>query len=203
MRSKFSHFVIFNSDSSSQKLNDDSFAPPQWRWLLNLGIGFLVCGLIAIALPQFVTSALNILFGILLLLIGLATAMYAYRVRHYSHDRWPSFTSLAFVMFGFMLILFPKVGALSITLIIAIFFLFIGIGKISLAQLVHSHSSRKWILLSGLIDLVLSFLIFFNLGNTADWLIGLLLGISLILQGWWNIRLALSLRKSYAHQFEA
>ena len=203
MRSRLSHFISLHSSVVNDGAANTGFAPSQWRWLLNLGIGFLVSGMIAIALPQLVTSTLNVLFGVLLLLIGIATAYYAYQVRFMSYDRWPSLTSLTLIVCGLLLIVFPKFGAISITLIIAIFFIFTGLGKLTLAQLIRPHTTRLWIFFSGFIDLCLSFLIFFNLNNTADWLLGLLLGISLIVQGLWNIRLSLLIRKASEHNFDA
>ena len=193
MSSHFSHFAFINSNPD--RLKDQELNPVNWHWLFNLGLAFLLSGLLAIAMPQLVTTALNLVLGAILLFIGLISSLYAYQVSAFSKDYWPLFTAISLLVTGFLLLLFPKVGALSLTLIIAIFFIFSGVGKIALAQLVSPHSSRHWIMLSGLVDLGLSFFIFFNLVDTADWFLGVLLGISLILQGLWNIRLARVMQK--------
>ncbi|MBT8140812.1 MAG: hypothetical protein HKN88_09015 [Gammaproteobacteria bacterium] len=198
MRSRFSHFIILDKALASEHLVDSGIASPPWRWLLNLGIAFVVSGLVAIAIPQFVTYALNTIFGVLLFIIGISTAAYALWSRSFSHDFWPWLSSAIFILCGVLLIFNPKIGAVSITLIIALFLLISGIGKIGMAGIVRPDKTWNWIFVSGVIDLVLCTLIFMNMNQVSAWLLGILLGISLCVQGLWHIRLALNLRKRFA-----
>jgi uncharacterized membrane protein HdeD (DUF308 family) len=54
----------------------------------------------------------------------------------------------------------------------------------------------SWLLISGLMDLVIAFLIVAGLPGSAEWAIGLLVGINLILGGASLIGMALAARKS-------
>ena len=144
---------------------------------------------------NFVTLALNVLLGFIVLIIGFLSAYYAMSARPYSDDRWPAVSSVVLIICGLLLFFNPVIGAVSLTLIIATFFIFTGLGKLALAEIIRPNTTWNWILISGLVDIGLSFLIFFNLVEVSNNLLGILLGISFLVQGWWNIRLALNLRK--------
>ncbi len=194
--------MILNNSSRSGRILDIDVRQEQWQRLFKLGVVFLIAGILTIALSQFITSAVNVFLGVILLVTGVLSFVYAVSIRNYSQDRWPWYTAISLIIIGILLIINPTIGAISITLLLGIFFMFTGLGKLTLGQVVKNKPVSKWVLINGFIDILLSFLIFFNLQNFAAWLLGALLGISLCMQGLWNIRLAKNIQqisRQYSH----
>ena len=69
------------------------------------------------------------------------------------------------------------------TLLLIVFFTIEGISKVVFSLTIRPFPNWGWVLVSGLIGIVLSLILWANLPQTAMWLIGLLLGIELISVG--------------------
>jgi uncharacterized membrane protein HdeD (DUF308 family) len=98
---------------------------------------------------------------------------------------WSLISAVLGIIVGLLLIARPVSGAVSLTLVLIAFFLIEGITSIMFA-LEHRRDlsqSWGWMLVSGIVDVVLSALLFAGLPSTAAWAIGLLVGINLIFGG--------------------
>lgn len=86
---------------------------------------------------------------------------------------------------GLILLWWPLSGAITMTLLLAIFFLIEGIASILYARDHKRELSARWswMLISGIIDLLLAAFIFVGLPVTAVWAVGLLVGINMIFGG--------------------
>ncbi len=96
-----------------------------------------------------------------------------------------------------MLLASPLSGALSLTIVLVVFFIIEGIASIMFALDHKRELSGRWgwMLASGIVDLVLSAMIFAGLPSTAAWAIGLLVGINMVFGGMALIAIALNARK--------
>lgn len=91
--------------------------------------------------------------------------------------------ALALVL-GLILIAQPQQGVLTLTLALAIMFTIEGIASILISLDFRQHLANwGWTLLSGIIDLVLVYLIWQGWPGTAAWAIGLLVGINMLFFG--------------------
>ena len=100
-----------------------------------------------------------------------------------------------------MLLAMPLTGAFSLTIVLIAFFLIEGIATI-LFSLDHKRELSGqwgWMLVSGIVDLVLAFIIFSGLPGTAAWALGLLVGINMLFGGSALIAMALHARKAPAY----
>jgi uncharacterized membrane protein HdeD (DUF308 family) len=81
-----------------------------------------------------------------------------------------------------VLLLWPLSGALSLTLVLIVFFVIEGAASIMFALEHKRELSGRWgwMLASGIIDLILAAIIFVGLPSTAAWAIGLLVGIDMV-----------------------
>jgi uncharacterized membrane protein HdeD (DUF308 family) len=68
--------------------------------------------------------------------------------------------------------------------------------EIVLAFQLRPQSGWSWVLLSGFVSMVLGILISARAGQGAIWLLGILVGTSIILTGLWFIMLSLGIRSS-------
>jgi uncharacterized membrane protein HdeD (DUF308 family) len=89
-------------------------------------------------------------------------------------------------------------GAFSLTLLLIAFFAVEGVVSILFALEHKRELSGRWgwMLLSGIVDLVLSALILAGLPGTAAWALGLLVGINMVFGGVALIAMALHARDS-------
>jgi uncharacterized membrane protein HdeD (DUF308 family) len=167
-----------------------------WLFFLIEGLILLALGLAAIVLPPIATIAVEIIIGWLLLISGIVGVITTFRMRHVAGFWWSLVSAVLGITAGIVLLRWPLSGALSLTVILTVFFLIEGVASI-LYALEHKRelSGRwAWMLISGAVDLVLASIIFLGLPGTAAWAIGLLVGINMVFGGSAVIAMALHAR---------
>ena len=167
-----------------------------WTLFLIEGIVLVVLGLLAIIIPPIATIAVEIIIGWLLLISGIVGVITTFRMRHVAGFWWSLVSAVLGITAGIVLLRWPLSGALSLTVILTVFFLIEGVASI-LYALEHKRelSGRwAWMLISGAVDLVLASIIFLGLPGTAAWAIGLLVGINMVFGGSAVIAMALHAR---------
>jgi uncharacterized membrane protein HdeD (DUF308 family) len=167
-----------------------------WKLFLGEGTILVVLGLVAIMVPMVATVAVEILVGWLIFasgIVGLATTFY---MRRAPGLWWSLFSALIGTAAGIILLLWPLNGALSLTLILTVFLAFEGIITVMYALDHRRELSGRWgmMLISGIVDLILAGFIFSGLPGTANWAIGLMVGINLVFGGSAVIGMALHAR---------
>jgi uncharacterized membrane protein HdeD (DUF308 family) len=164
----------------------------RWGWLLGLGIALIILGIVALGDTFAVTFISVILLG--WLLIGSAIVHAVHLVRHTEvRSFWSFVTVILDVVAGVFLIARPALGALTLTLVLAAFFLASGIMRI--INVLGEHTPNKfWPMLNGIISLLLGILLWVHWPWSGLWFIGLAIGIELIFRGWTWVMVALMLR---------
>src|SRR5437773_6633069 len=99
-------------------------------WFLALGVGLLLLGILAIAVPFVATLATTLFIGWLLIVGGVAQAVHAFQNRRWAGFPWAVVSSVLYVIAGILVVANPLVGTLTLTLILAGFFLANGLVKI-------------------------------------------------------------------------
>ena len=168
----------------------------RWGWLLVLGIALIVLGTVALGDTFAVTFISVLLLG--WLLIGSAIVHVVHLARHTEvRSFWSFITVILDLVAGVFLIARPGLGALSLTLVLAAFFLASGIMRI--INVLGEHTPHKfWPLLNGIISVLLGVLLWVHWPWSGLWFIGLAIGIELIFRGWTWVVLALMLRRRLA-----
>jgi uncharacterized membrane protein HdeD (DUF308 family) len=155
----------------------------------------MVLGLLAVAMPNLATLAVEIFVGWLFLIGGIFRAVSVWHARRMLGYRWSMLSALLAVLLGLILIARPLAGALTLTMVLVAFFILEGIAAIVIAVQHHDHlRSWGWVLLSGLIDLLLAYLIWQGWPSSAGWAIGLLVGINMVFLGLSLLMTALAAR---------
>jgi uncharacterized membrane protein HdeD (DUF308 family) len=165
----------------------------RWGWLLLLGIAQIVLGTIALGDTLLVTLVSVLLLG--WLLIGSAIVHIVHLFRHTeARSFWNFATIMLDVLAGFFLIVRPAFGALTLTLVLAAFFLTSGIVRL-IAAANTGTPDRFWAVLNGIISILLGVLLFVHWPVSGLWFIGLAIGIELIFRGWAWITIAFAFRR--------
>lgn len=167
-----------------------------WQLFMAEGVLLLVLGVAAIVLPLVATVAVAFIIGWLLLMSGIVGLIATFRMRHAPGFWWSLVSAILAIAAGVVLLRWPLSGALSLTVILTIFFVIEGVASIFYALEHKRELSGRWgmMLASGVLDLVLASIIFLGLPGTATWAIGLLLGINLVFGGSAIISMALVAR---------
>jgi uncharacterized membrane protein HdeD (DUF308 family) len=188
------------NNAAVEKLRTATTAAIQghWKFFLAEGIVLLLLGIAAIVVPPVATIAVELIIGWLFLLSGLVGLFTTFSARRAPGFWWSLLSAILGLVVGIILIRWPISGAVSLKLVLTVFFLLEGVASIMYALEHRRESSGRWswMLFSGVIDLVLAGIILFGLPGTAAWAIGLLAGINLLFGGIALIAMALHARPS-------
>ena len=169
-----------------------------WKLYLAEGIALVVLGVIAILIPPIATLAVTIVLGWLFLVSGVIGLFTTFWMRQAPGFWWSLISAVLAVVVGGLLLTRPVSGALSLTIVVVVFFVIEGVASIMFALDHKRELSGRWgwMLMSGIIDLVLAALVFTGLPSTAAWAIGLLVGINMVFGGSALIAMALHARNA-------
>ena len=172
-----------------------------WMLFLVEGIILVILGLAAIIIPPIATLAVEILFGWLFLISGVAGLITTFWMRQAPGFWWSLVSAILGIAAGIVLLLWPLSGVLSLTLILIIFFVIEGIASIMFALEHKRELSGRWVwmLTSGVIDLILAAVITAGLPGSAAWAMGLLVGLNMVFGGFALIVMALHAREIAPH----
>ena len=166
-----------------------------WKLFLIQGIVLIVLGFLAVAEPNVATLAVTLFAGWLFFIAGVFRAASAWHSRSMPGFAWAMLTALLSVVLGLILILRPLAGVLTLTIVLVAFFIVEGIASI-VGAIEHRRHLRSWVwvMFSGIVDLLLAYLIWAGWPSSADWAIGLLVGINMLFFGLSLVMTALAAR---------
>ena len=171
-----------------------------WGVFLAEGIVLDLLGLAAISLPPLAGLASTLILGWILIVAGIAGLLSTSRSRQAPGFGWSLLSAAAALIAGLLLVWNPLAGLVTLTYVLAAYFLVDGVFAVVMA-LAHRRefSGRwEWMLLNGIIDLILAAIILSGMPGDVAWVLGLLVGIDLVFGGMSLIMMALASRKSGA-----
>ncbi|MGL3109723.1 MULTISPECIES: HdeD family acid-resistance protein [unclassified Bradyrhizobium] len=169
-----------------------------WKAFLFEGILLAVLGIAALILPPLASLATAIFLGWMFLISGIGGLIVTYWARSTPGFWWSLISAALAVLAGGILLARPIQAVLTLTIVLGAYFLAEGVATIMYA-LEHRRelSSRwSWLLIAGLVDIAISFMVIAGLPSSAEWAIGVLVGINLLFGGATLIGMALAARKS-------
>ncbi|MGA7713858.1 MAG: HdeD family acid-resistance protein [Rhizomicrobium sp.] len=168
-----------------------------WRLFLFQGLVTLALGIFAVALPVAATIAVDIFIGWLFLVCGIVGLFAIFSTRNIPAFTWNLVTAALSTAIGILLIWHPVAGAQSLTILLTVLFLVEGVFQIatSIAYRDVVRESWGWMLTSGIADLVLVVIIILGWPMTANWALGLLVGVNLITSGFAVVMVAIAGRR--------
>ncbi len=169
-----------------------------WKAFLFEGIVLAVLGLAAMIVPPLASLAVTIFLGWMFLISGIAGLVVTFWARQMPGFWWSLISAALAVLAGLVLLARPMQGVLTLTIVVGAYFLAEGVATIMYALEHRRELSGRWswLLVAGLMDLLISFLIIAGLPGSAEWAIGLLVGINLVIGGASLVGMALAARNS-------
>jgi uncharacterized membrane protein HdeD (DUF308 family) len=171
-----------NASKSSSKFNP-SFL---------ISILLIIFGIVAILLPTVSTIVAETWIALILASSGIAKLIYAFQSRQNGGFVWKLLLSLLYIATGVYLFIAPLSGVLTLTLLLGSFLLTEGVFELILASQLRPQKNWGWVLTNGIVTLGLGGLVWAQWPTDAPWLIGTILGASIISTGISRLTLSLN-----------
>jgi len=153
-------------------------------FLIFLGILTVIFGVVAIGSPMITGVAVSVFVGFLLLASGVAQIIHALKSKQWGTGFWGTIIGLLGVVAGLLMIFRPMVGLVTMTMLLAIYFLVDGISEIIAAFKIKPDQGWGWLLFNGIVAVLLGFMIWRQWPVSGAWAIGVLVGIHILITGW-------------------
>jgi len=165
-----------------------------WKAFLAEGILLAILGLAAMIVPPLASLAVTIFLGWMFLISGIGGLIFTFWARQMPGFWWSLLSALLAIGAGVVLLARPVQGVLTLTIVVGAYFLAEGVTTIMYALEHRRELSGRWswLLVAGLMDILIAFFIIAGLPGSAEWAIGLLVGINLLFGGTTLIGMALA-----------
>jgi uncharacterized membrane protein HdeD (DUF308 family) len=167
-------------------------------WSMLWGILMVIFGILAICLPLASSIGVVIVLSWLLLFAGISHLFFAFHSHSMGGALWQVLLAVIYGAVAIYMLMHPLLGVLSLTLLLAVFLVFEGIVELALYFRIRRVRHAGWVLFDSIITLVLGILIWAHWPSSSLWLIGTLVGISLIFSGVSRFMLSLAVRRMSA-----
>jgi len=161
---------------------------------IGLSILMIVAGLLAIAVPQAAGIAVNILVAWLLIFSGGVHLAFAWYTRTAGGLAWELLLGVLYLVIGVYLLVNPVAGLASLTLALAIYLFFEAVLEFALGFKLRPLPGSNWLLFDGVVTLILAVMIWRTWPSSTEWVIGTLVGISMLFSGASRLMLSLAAR---------
>jgi uncharacterized membrane protein HdeD (DUF308 family) len=172
-----------NFDKLQSQMN--ATVKAHWKAFLFEGILLVVLGLAAMIVPPFASLAVTIFLGWMFLISGIGGLIVTFWARAMPGFWWSLISAALAVLAGLILLARPMQGVLTLTIVVGAYFLAEGVASIMYA-LEHRRELTgrwSWLLVAGLMDILIAFIIIAGLPGSAEWALGLLVGLNLLFGG--------------------
>ena len=167
-------------------------------WSIGLSVLMILAGILAIAVPQAAGIAVNILVAWLLVFSGGAHLVFAWHTRGAGGIIWELLVGILYILVGGYLLFNPVAGLASLTLALAIYLFVEAVLEFILSFRLRPMPGSGWLLFDGIITLILAIMIWRTWPSSAEWAIGLLVGVSMLFSGISRLMISLAARRLVA-----
>jgi uncharacterized membrane protein HdeD (DUF308 family) len=189
-----------NASNHINRLQSEMRAAVREHWAAFLieGILLAILGLAAMIVPPLASLAVTIFVGWMLLISGIAGLVLTFWARAMPGFWWSLVSAVLALTAGIILLAQPVQGTYTLTLVIGAYFLAEGVATIMYSLEHRRELSERWgwLLVAGIMDILIAFIIIAGLPESATWAIGLLVGINLLFGGASLIGMALAARNA-------
>ncbi len=164
-------------------------------WSIALSVLMIVAGVLAICVPVVAGVAVTALVAWLLILSGLLHLAFAFRDGRAGAILWEILLGIVYGGIGFYMLARPVAGLASLTLAVAVYLLIEGALEFVMSFQLRPAPGSGWLLVDGIITLLLAVMIWSTWPSSAAWVVGTLIGISMLFSGITRLMLSLALRR--------
>lgn len=175
-------------------LNNINNLKQKSNWFILVGIILIVLGCLALGY-QFVATVFSVYFiGTLILIAGIAQAVHSFNIKGFGQSALWAVMGVLYIFIGLMSFFQPIAVSSALTLVVSILLIMSGFTQIFAAMNNRYLPRWGWVLTSGIITLILGFMILAGWPYNSLWVLGMFLGIDLIFQGWAYVAIGFALK---------
>jgi uncharacterized membrane protein HdeD (DUF308 family) len=167
------------------------------NWSIALSILLILAGLVALLVPGIGGLAVTLIFGWLMIISGITHFIFAFKSHATGHVIWELLLGAVYLFTGVYLIVHPLAGLLTLTLFLAAYLLFEGIFEIIQFFQIRPRHGAGWLLFDAIVTLILAFMIWRAWPASSVWIIGTLVGISMVFSGVSRLMLAFAAKRAF------
>ncbi|MGA8072239.1 MAG: DUF308 domain-containing protein [Candidatus Acidiferrales bacterium] len=171
-----------------------TFVKKSVGWSIALSVLMIVAGILAIASPLAAGVAVNIFVAWLLVFSGAVHLVFAWYRPSTGGLLWELLVGVLYIFIGGYLLMHPVAGLASLTLALAIYLLVEAFLEFVLGFTLRPLPGSGWLLVDGIITLILAVMIWRTWPSSTGWVIGTLVGISILFSGASRLMLSLAAR---------
>lgn len=167
-------------------------------WSIGLSVLIIIAGILAILVPPAAGIAATILIGWLLIFSGLMHIVLSWHMRGVGGLLWQFLLGVIYGATGVYMLAHPLSGLQALTLALGAYLFLEAILEFLLAIQMRRIPGRAWLIVDGLVTLVLAVLVWKTWPWNSPWVIGTLVGVSLIFSGMTRLMLSMAARRVVA-----
>jgi uncharacterized membrane protein HdeD (DUF308 family) len=156
---------------------------------------FIICGIIALALPVMAGISTAIVLSILIIIAGVVHLTTAAVSGSFGGYLWRTLVGIVYIIGGVWLFIHPVLGLVSFTFVLGIIFVIEGLFLIISFFQHRKMSGSSWLLLDGLFSLLLAFFILDRWPSSSAWAIATIVGVNLLISGITRLMALLAVKK--------
>jgi uncharacterized membrane protein HdeD (DUF308 family) len=172
-----------------------TFARKSIGWSIGLSILMILAGLVAIASPMAAGIAVDVVIAWLLIFSGGFHLVFSWHARTTGVLLWELLVGFVYIFVGIYLLMHPAAGLASLTIALAIYLFAEAFLEFALGFALRPHAGSGWLLFDGLITLILAIMIWRTWPSGTAWVIGALVGISMLFSGASRLAISLAARR--------
>jgi len=167
-------------------------------WSIALSVLMVVTGVLAIGAPMLAGVAVTALVAWLLIFSGVLHLVLAWRGGRAKAVVWEILLGIVYGAIGLYMVSSPVAGLASLTLAVAIYLLIEGVLEFALSFRLRPMPGSGWLLVDGIVTLLLAAMIGSTWPSSAAWVVGTLVGISMLFSGITRLMLSIAVRRIVA-----
>lgn len=164
-------------------------------WSIGLSVLMILAGVLAIVIPPAAGIAVLVVMAWLLMLSGAVHLVFAWQTRTAGGMIWELLLGILYIFVGVYALLHPVAGLASLTLVLALYLFAEGVLELIMGFRLRPMPGSGWLLFDGIVTLVLGILIWRSWPSSTEWVIGTLVGISMLFSGTARLSLSLAARR--------
>jgi uncharacterized membrane protein HdeD (DUF308 family) len=173
-----------------------ALSPKSISWSIALSILLILAGIFAILVPPISGIAITLIFAWAMIFSGITHFVFAFKTHTTGGVIWELLVGAVYLITGVYLLLHPLDALIALTLILAIYLFFEGIVETIQSFQLRPRCGANWLLFDGIVTLILAVMIWRSWPASTVWVVGTLVGISMIFSGLSRLMLSLAAKRT-------
>jgi uncharacterized membrane protein HdeD (DUF308 family) len=164
-------------------------------WSIGLSVLMIIAGVLAIVIPPVAGLTVLLVVAWLLMFSGAFHFVFAWHTRTSGAMIWELLLGVLYIAVGAYALVHPAAGLASLTLLLAAYLFVEGVLELVLSFRLRPMAGSTWLLFDGIVTLILGVLIWRTWPSSSEWVIGTLVGISMLFSGVSRLGISLAARR--------